>query len=145
MATAPAIIAPCRTVMRASCCPKAVRARKPLAVRSVREPTVELATGSGTCSWLDGSNPNSGLNGLIEISAPGTTKGAGLARLAAELGIPPAEVIAVGDMPNDLSMLRWAGHGVAMANAHPTVLEAADEITGGNSEDGLAAILEKWF
>ena len=83
--------------------------------------------------------------GLIEISAPGITKGAGLARLAAELGIAPAEVLAVGDMPNDLSMLRWAGHGVAMANAHRTVLEAADEITAGNSEDGLAAILEKWF
>lgn len=83
--------------------------------------------------------------GLIEISAPGTTKGAGLARLAAELGIAPAEVLAVGDMPNDLSMLRWAGHGVAMANAHPAVLEAADEITAGNSEDGLAVILERWF
>ncbi|MGH3823456.1 MAG: HAD family hydrolase [Pseudonocardiaceae bacterium] len=83
--------------------------------------------------------------GLIEISAPGITKGAGLARLAAELGIAPADVLAVGDMPNDLSMLQWAGHGVAMANAHPTVLEAADEITAGNSEDGLAAILERWF
>jgi hydroxymethylpyrimidine pyrophosphatase-like HAD family hydrolase len=42
-------------------------------------------------------------------------------------------------------MLRWAGHGVAMANAHPAVLEAADEITAGNSEDGLAIILERWF
>jgi HAD superfamily hydrolase (TIGR01484 family) len=83
--------------------------------------------------------------GLIELSAPGITKGAGLARLAAELGIAPVDVLAVGDMPNDLSMLRWAGHGVAMANAHPTVLQAADEITAGNSEDGLAVILERWF
>jgi Cof subfamily protein (haloacid dehalogenase superfamily) len=83
--------------------------------------------------------------GLIELSAPGVTKGAGLARLAAELGIAPAEVLALGDMPNDLSMLRWAGCGVAMANAHPAVLEAADEITAGNSEDGLALILERWF
>jgi hydroxymethylpyrimidine pyrophosphatase-like HAD family hydrolase len=83
--------------------------------------------------------------GLIELSAPGITKGTGLARLAGELGIAPADVLAVGDMPNDLSMLRWAGHGVAMANAHPTVLEAADEITAGNSQDGLALILERWF
>jgi Cof subfamily protein (haloacid dehalogenase superfamily) len=83
--------------------------------------------------------------GLIEISAPGITKGAGLARLAAELGVAPRDVLAVGDMPNDLSMLQWAGHGVAMANAHPTVLEAADEITAGNSQDGLAVILERWF
>jgi Cof subfamily protein (haloacid dehalogenase superfamily) len=83
--------------------------------------------------------------GLLELSAPGVTKGTGLARLAAELGIAAADVLAVGDMPNDLPMLRWAGHGVAMANAHPAVLEAADEITAGNSEDGLALILERWF
>src|ERR1700712_1674110 len=83
--------------------------------------------------------------GLIELSAPGVTKGTGLARLAGQLGVAPADVLALGDMPNDLSMLRWAGHGVAMANAHPAVLEAADEITAGNSEDGLAIILERWF
>jgi hydroxymethylpyrimidine pyrophosphatase-like HAD family hydrolase len=84
-------------------------------------------------------------HGLIELSAPGVTKGTGLARLAGELGIAPTEVLALGDMPNDLSMLRWAGYGVAMANAHPTVLESADEITARNSEDGLALVLERWF
>jgi hypothetical protein len=83
--------------------------------------------------------------GLIELSAPGVTKGTGLARLAGELSVAPADVLAVGDMPNDLPMLRWAGHGVAMANAHPAVLEAADEITASNSEDGLALVLERWF
>ncbi|HWR49085.1 MAG TPA: HAD family hydrolase [Pseudonocardiaceae bacterium] len=83
--------------------------------------------------------------GLIELSAPGVTKATGLARLAGELGVAPADVLALGDMPNDLSMLQWAGYGVAMANAHPAVLEAADEITGGNSEDGLALVLERWF
>ncbi|MGH3854623.1 MAG: Cof-type HAD-IIB family hydrolase [Pseudonocardiaceae bacterium] len=84
-------------------------------------------------------------HGLIEISAPGVTKATGLARLASELGVAPADVLAVGDMPNDLSMLRWAGCGVAMANAHPTVLEAADEVTTRNSEDGLALVVERWF
>jgi hydroxymethylpyrimidine pyrophosphatase-like HAD family hydrolase len=84
-------------------------------------------------------------SGLIELSAPGVTKATGLARLAGELGVAQADVLALGDMPNDLSMLRWAGHGVAMANAHPAVLESADEITGLNSEDGLALILERWF
>jgi hydroxymethylpyrimidine pyrophosphatase-like HAD family hydrolase len=83
--------------------------------------------------------------GLIELSAPGVTKGTGLARLTGKLGIAPADVLALGDMPNDLSMLRWAGYGVAMANAHPAVLESADEITTRNSEDGLALILERWF
>jgi hydroxymethylpyrimidine pyrophosphatase-like HAD family hydrolase len=84
-------------------------------------------------------------HGLIEISAPGITKGSGLARLAGQLGIAPAEVVALGDMPNDLPMLQWAGHGVAMANAHPAVLESADEITAPNSQDGLALVLERWF
>jgi hydroxymethylpyrimidine pyrophosphatase-like HAD family hydrolase len=83
--------------------------------------------------------------GLIEFSAPGVTKGTGLARLAGELGVASADVLALGDMPNDLSMLRWAGYGVAMANAHPAVLEVADEITKGNAEDGLAVVLERWF
>jgi Cof subfamily protein (haloacid dehalogenase superfamily) len=84
-------------------------------------------------------------HGLIELSAPGVNKGTGLARLAGELEIQAADVVALGDMPNDLSMLQWAGYGVAMANAHPTVLDAADEITSRNSEDGLALVLERWF
>lgn len=83
--------------------------------------------------------------GLIELSAPGITKGTGLARLADELGIAAADVLAVGDMPNDLPMLHWAGHGVAMANSHPTVLAAANETTRANNEDGLAHLLERWF
>jgi hydroxymethylpyrimidine pyrophosphatase-like HAD family hydrolase len=48
-------------------------------------------------------------------------------------------------MPNDVAMLRWSGHGVAMANAHADVLAAADEVTAPNSEDGVAQILERWF
>jgi hydroxymethylpyrimidine pyrophosphatase-like HAD family hydrolase len=48
-------------------------------------------------------------------------------------------------MPNDLEMLRWAGHGVAMGNAHPALLEAADEVTASNAADGLALVLERWF
>lgn len=84
-------------------------------------------------------------HGLIELSAPGVTKGTGLAQLATELGVLPADVVAFGDMPNDLPMLQWAGAGVAMANAHPDVLGVADEITAPNSEDGLAMVLERWF
>ncbi|MGH3911933.1 MAG: HAD family hydrolase [Pseudonocardiaceae bacterium] len=84
-------------------------------------------------------------HGLIEISAPGVTKATGLALLATELDVPPADVVAFGDMPNDLSMLQWAGWGVAMANAHPALLAAADEVTAPNFEDGLALILERWF
>ena len=83
--------------------------------------------------------------GLIEMSPPGVTKATGLEEVARRLGVGAADVVAFGDMPNDLEMLRWAGHGVAMGNAHPALLDAADEITATNSDGGLAVVLERWF
>ncbi|OLF16997.1 HAD family hydrolase [Actinophytocola xanthii] len=83
--------------------------------------------------------------GLIEISAAGVTKASGLAEVCERLSVDQHRVVAFGDMPNDLPMLRWAGHGVAMANAHPQVLAAADEVTAPNAEDGVAQVLERWF
>ncbi|MEC3980549.1 HAD family hydrolase [Amycolatopsis sp. H20-H5] len=84
-------------------------------------------------------------SGLIELAAHGVTKATGLAEVAERLGVAGERIIAFGDMPNDLDMLSWAGHGVAMANAHPAVLEIADEVTGPNAEDGVAQVLERWF
>ncbi|WP_241250025.1 HAD family hydrolase [Rhodococcus sp. X156] len=84
-------------------------------------------------------------NGLVELSAPGVTKASGLGRVATQHGVAQTEVIAFGDMPNDVPMLRWAGHGVAMGNAHPAALAAADEVTGSHTEDGLAQVLERWW
>lgn len=84
-------------------------------------------------------------SGLIELAARGITKATGLAEVAQRLDVPAERVIAFGDMPNDIAMLGWAGHGVAMANAHPAVQAAADEITGPNTEDGVAQVLERWF
>jgi hydroxymethylpyrimidine pyrophosphatase-like HAD family hydrolase len=52
-------------------------------------------------------------------------------------------VVAFGDMPNDLPMLRFAGRGVAVANAHPEVLAEADEVAPGNDDDGVACIIER--
>jgi Cof subfamily protein (haloacid dehalogenase superfamily) len=83
--------------------------------------------------------------GLVEMSPPGVTKATGLAEVARALGVATADVVAFGDMPNDLEMLRWAGHGVAMGNAHPALLEAADEVTASNGDDGFAVVLERWF
>ena len=80
---------------------------------------------------------------LVEISAAGVTKAFALERLCRRLGIDAAEVVAVGDMPNDLAMLDWAGTGVAVANAVPEVLDAADEVTAANTEDGVALLLER--
>jgi Cof subfamily protein (haloacid dehalogenase superfamily) len=82
---------------------------------------------------------------LIEISAMGVSKASGLARLCRRLEIDPEDVIAFGDMPNDLPMLTWAGHSVAVANAHPEVIAAADEVTAANDDSGVARVLERLF
>ncbi|WP_066065328.1 Cof-type HAD-IIB family hydrolase [Frankia sp. EI5c] len=82
---------------------------------------------------------------LIEISGPGVSKAVALAELAGDRGILPGQVIAFGDMPNDLPMFGWAGHCVAVANAHPEVLAAADEVTASNDEDGVAQVLERLY
>ena len=100
-----------------------------------------LAPLVGSAVALTFSNPN----GLVEVAPAGVTKATGLAEIAASAGVPAAEVIAFGDMPNDIPMLDWVGHGVAMGNAHPDVLAIADEVTAANTEDGLALVLERWF
>jgi hydroxymethylpyrimidine pyrophosphatase-like HAD family hydrolase len=81
--------------------------------------------------------------GYIEFTAPGVDKGSGLARVAAALGVDPADALVFGDMPNDEPMFRWAGwRRVAVANAHPELVLVADEVTGSNDDDGVAAWLE---
>jgi Cof subfamily protein (haloacid dehalogenase superfamily) len=83
--------------------------------------------------------------GLVEMGALGVSKATTLARFAAELGVDAADVVAFGDMPNDLPMLAWAGTAYAVANAHPVVLEAVDLTTDTNDEDGVAKVLEQLF
>jgi Cof subfamily protein (haloacid dehalogenase superfamily) len=83
--------------------------------------------------------------GLVEMGPIGVTKGTALAHLAAERGVDRADVVAFGDMPNDLPMLTWAGAGYAMANAHPDVLAAVDLTTANNDDDGVALVLEQLF
>ena len=80
---------------------------------------------------------------FVEIAAAGITKASALAGLCERLSIAASQVIAFGDMPNDLPMLQWAGHSVAVANAHPDVLATVDEVTAANEEDGVAVVLER--
>lgn len=82
---------------------------------------------------------------LVEISAAGVTKAATLATVAAEMGVGREDVVAFGDMPNDLAMLEWAGTSYAMANAHETVRELADHLAPTNDDDGVAAVLAELF
>lgn len=85
---------------------------------------------------------HSSASGLVEMSAAGITKASALATYAAELVVDQRDVLAFGDMPNDIPMLAWAGHSVAVADAHPEVRAVADEVTGSNDADGVAAYLE---
>ncbi|WP_199827404.1 Cof-type HAD-IIB family hydrolase [Streptomyces xylophagus] len=80
---------------------------------------------------------------LLEISGPGVSKASTLALCCAERGIAPEEVVAFGDMPNDVEMLTWAGRSYAMGNAHPAVLAAASGRTVDNNEDGVAVVIER--
>lgn len=80
---------------------------------------------------------------LLEISGLGVSKASTLARCCAERGIAPEEVVAFGDMPNDLDMLAWAGTSYAMANAHPQVLASTTHRAASNEEDGVAAVVER--
>ena len=88
---------------------------------------------------------NSSSDALAEISARGVTKATGLARVAAERGLGPADVVYFGDMPNDLAAFDWVreggGRAVAMGNAHPDVLAAATDVTDAHTADGVAAFL----
>jgi Cof subfamily protein (haloacid dehalogenase superfamily) len=87
----------------------------------------------------------SSASSLLEISGPGVTKASTLALLCADLGIAADEVIAFGDMPNDLPMLAWAGTSYAMADAHHTVTAAADHVAPGHDDDGVARVLAGVF
>jgi Cof subfamily protein (haloacid dehalogenase superfamily) len=84
-----------------------------------------------------------GLN-YVEICPANVDKGTGLAVVAESVGVDPQDVLVFGDMPNDLPMFAWAGWGrVAMANAHPSLMAVADEVTLSNDEDGVAIYLDK--
>ncbi|MEU4091164.1 Cof-type HAD-IIB family hydrolase [Streptomyces sp. NPDC026673] len=85
----------------------------------------------------------SSASALLEISGTGVSKATTLARCCADLGISAEEVVAFGDMPNDLPMLSWAGTSYAVANAHPDVLAATTHHTVANEQDGVARVIER--
>ncbi|GMA21483.1 Cof-type HAD-IIB family hydrolase [Arsenicicoccus piscis] len=79
----------------------------------------------------------------LELTAKGSHKGRALESACAALGVPLSASIAFGDNENDLTMLAAAGHGVAMGNATPNALAAADEVTASHQDDGIALVLER--
>lgn len=92
-------------------------------------PLTDVEVAVGWTAWAD-------------ISAAGCTKAAGLQVLADDLGVDVSATIAMGDGTNDIDMLRWAGHGVAMGGASAEVVEAANTTTGPVDYDGAAAVID---
>ena len=78
---------------------------------------------------------------FLELVPKGIDKAQSLLRLLSKINLTPADLIAFGDGYNDLSMLKLAGVGVAMANAAPEVRADADYVTLSNEEDGVAEAL----
>jgi Cof subfamily protein (haloacid dehalogenase superfamily) len=117
-----------------------------LLVRAGAQPPDEFTARVGACLHGLAEATNSSSSGMVEVSAAGVTKASALARVARSHAVEAADVIAFGDMPNDLPMLTWAGRGVAMANAHPAVRAAAHDVTDAtNEDDGVAAYLERVY
>jgi hydroxymethylpyrimidine pyrophosphatase-like HAD family hydrolase len=109
--------------------------------QATAEDFVELAGRLG----LHGTDYVVGWTAWMDLSPVGVSKASGLQRVADELGVSSADVLAIGDGRNDIEMLRWAGRGVAMAQAVEEVREAADAVTATVHDDGAAVEIERWF
>jgi Cof subfamily protein (haloacid dehalogenase superfamily) len=91
------------------------------------------------------SVPNPGATTLLEVMAPNVSKASALQWICDRECISSARVLAFGDMPNDAEMLGWAGHGVAMGNAHDSIKSLANHVTLSNDDHGVAAVIETYF
>lgn len=81
---------------------------------------------------------------FLEIMPKGVNKGIGLHRLGELFQVPVEQIMAVGDSPNDVDMLKEAGFAVAMDNASSAVKDVVDYVTAGNDDDGVAKVIEKF-
>jgi hydroxymethylpyrimidine pyrophosphatase-like HAD family hydrolase len=75
----------------------------------------------------------------------GVSKGEGLTYLCKKLKVDKSQVIAIGDNENDLSMLNFAGLGVAMGNSRDEIKNMSDYVTSSNNEEGVAKVIEKYI
>jgi hydroxymethylpyrimidine pyrophosphatase-like HAD family hydrolase len=108
-----------------------------LGAEDLLRPATEAFAGVGSASFAGPS--------VVDVVPAGVAKADTAAAVLARLGCPPEATVAFGDMPNDLPLFAWAGWAAAVANAHPMVLEAADEIVAANDDDGVARTVARLF
>ncbi len=94
---------------------------------------------------LHGVNYAIGYSAWLDVMAPGVSKASALEALRRRLRVPADRTAAIGDGLNDLEMLHWGAHSVAMGSAPAQVQDAASEVTHPAEEDGAAAVLNRWF
>jgi Cof subfamily protein (haloacid dehalogenase superfamily) len=85
------------------------------------------------------------LSHFLEFASPSVNKGSGLDFAAEHVGFSPARSVAFGDGDNDVELLEWAGYAVAVANAHPKVLDVADFVCPSVDEEGVAQVIEAYL
>ncbi|PFG18432.1 hypothetical protein ATK74_3020 [Propionicimonas paludicola] len=112
-----------------------------LTVRHPRLDAEQLRTMLSS-SGLSGFHATTSGAPFLEIGGAGVTKATGVSRLCELLGVSPCEVLAAGDARNDLELIDWAGIGVAVGNADPATIAAADWVTASNEQDGVALAIE---
>lgn len=94
---------------------------------------------------LHGTDYVVGWTAWLDLAPKGVSKASGLSYVCEQLGVDPADVLAIGDGRNDIEMLRWAGRGVAMGQAVQEVIDAADAVAPTVGEDGAAVELGRYF
>lgn len=93
----------------------------------------------GVRSWIDPGDT------FADFTAASVSKASAAEAVRAELGVPRDEVVAVGDGVNDIELLLWSGLGVAMGQAPEAVRVVADAVCPSVEQDGVAAVLGRWF
>jgi len=118
---------------------------KILVLSPASDPDEMLATGRAEAGHVVSVTRSGVARPLLELGPHGVSKASALARYAGARGIDQADVVAFGDMPNDVEMLRWAGHGFAMHGGHAEALAAAQHVAPPVTEDGVAQVLETFL
>ncbi|MFD8385863.1 HAD family hydrolase [Streptomyces sp. NPDC059679] len=113
----------------------------------VRDPAASSEHFARLAAELDlpGAGHAVGWSAWLDLTPADVSKASGLRHVCAELGVSGADVLAVGDGRSDIEMLRFAGRGVAVAQAPQDVRDAADAVTAAAEDDGVVLELERWF